>query len=91
MKKCVTLCLCIIFGVCNLFSEIILRIPNIHWKYNLYYFVPIRAHVLLSILSMGVIVLILNLKTSKLVVLKTVCLISNLAFIVLWIDTMLNM
>jgi len=91
MTKYIMLLISILFGVYNCFSELILRVPEIMWKYDLYYIIPIRSHIFLVIISVCWIVWGLYIKESCLKQIKIISLVFNLLFIILWVNTMMSM
>lgn len=84
----VIMTLSLIFGIYNCFTEIILRIDTIPWKYILYYAIPIRGHMLLALISIMIIVG-MCLYHSKNLLMRSITIGVNILYIILWINTLL--
>ena len=80
--------LSLIFGIYNCFTEIIIRIDAVQWRYILYYLIPIRGHMLLAIVSV-IIIIGMCLYRNKNLVMRSITICVNILYVVLWIDTLL--
>lgn len=80
--------LSLIFGIYNCFTEIIIRIDAIQWRYILYYLIPISGHMLLAIVSV-IIIIGMCLYRNKNLVMRSITIFVNILYVVLWIDTLL--
>ena len=87
MRKSMFVIIFILYGFYNFFTELILRFNNLSWRHTLYYLIPIRAHMLLCIISIFLIVYLLFYERTSNKLLKLIGVVLNLAFIALWFDT----
>jgi len=79
----------ILFGGLNSFCELAIRIFDSMWRYKLYYLIPVRAHVFLVAIALGLIVYIVHDKKSHLCI-KWIGISINIIYILLWINTWFN-
>ena len=91
MMKRALLLISLIFGIYNCFTEIVIRVSDISWKYDLYYIIPIRAHLLLAFISLGIIIWTIIINRNSFKMMNIMSIKFNLLFVILWVDTMMSM